>query len=650
MLRLSKMKLGKNIVEKIANIAACNSDKMSYKVGDFIEIQPAYCMTHDNTDAVLTHFQKAGLTKIYDPKQLVFAIDHDIQNKSKQNLDKYARIEAFANHHGIDYYPPETGIGHQVMCEQGYVLPGTMVVASDSHSNMYGGLGCLGTPIVRTDAAHIWSKGVSWWKIPETVLVKFTGKLQPGVFAKDVILTLINTYPHQVLNYAVEFQGHESLTIEERLTIANMTTEWGCVAGVFPADKQVVNWLLESRRLTSEWHTKYAEQGYNLLYNHLWDKIRSTESDSDAKYAGIIELNLSTITPTITGPNDVALRAIATDENNKVAFDKGYIVSCTNARYDDLREASYVLQDRKVKKPLYIGAASDNIRDLCMKTGVWKIFERAGCHMLPSGCNMCIGLSVGILEDGEVAISATNRNYAGRMGSKNAKAYLASPAVVAKSCVDGYITLPQDTKPVTTYTKYIKLNDINKHNETKTKPIFLNNNDVVLLVNNDISTDAIYPGKYTYKSLSKEEQAKVVLENYIGPLHPGGTQLQKIPDTMTKFTIISGKNFGTGSSRNAAVTALQARGCQAILAVSFNHVYIRNSFNHGLLCLEILEEDYNDIVKQMTYMHDVSIDLESHTFSIGNELWGHRSYNFKPLSKVGLQLIKQGGIQLSDAK
>src|SRR5881392_1452613 len=233
--------MGVTLVEKIAGRHA---DGLApggvVRSGDFISIRPRHVMTHDNTGAVIPKFKQIGATSIADPAQPVFAIDHDIQNVTPKNLEKYAKIEAFAHEHGIDFYPAGTGISHQVMVEQGYVVPGAMVVASDSHSNLYGAVAALGTPVVRTDAASIWATGVTWWQVPPVARVTLRGKLQSGVVGKDVIIALCGMFNHdEVLNHAVEFTGEgvASLTMDQRMSIANMSTEWGALAGVFPFDE-----------------------------------------------------------------------------------------------------------------------------------------------------------------------------------------------------------------------------------------------------------------------------------------------------------------------------------------------------------------------------------------------------------------------------
>ena len=236
-----------NLIEKIAQRFALDLPKdQEVHSGDYISISPAHVMTHDNTGAVIPKFESIGATEIANPRQVVHTLDHNIQDKSEKNLRKYRKIELFSSDMGVDFYPAGRGIGHQIMCEEGYAWPGTMVVASDSHSNMYGGLGCLGTPIVRTDAAALWATSRTWWQIPPVARVELKGKMNPGVAGKDVILALCGFFKNdEVLNHAVEFVGDgvSLLSIDERLAIANMTTEWGALAGVFPIDDITIKWL-----------------------------------------------------------------------------------------------------------------------------------------------------------------------------------------------------------------------------------------------------------------------------------------------------------------------------------------------------------------------------------------------------------------------
>src|SRR5438132_3265877 len=235
--------MGQTIVEKIAQAHLAEGPKRPLRTGDFVSIHPRYVMTHDNTSAVMSKFKGIGAKKIHDPRQLVFALDHDIQNQDESNQKKYRAIEAFAKEHGVDFYPAGSGIGHQLMVERGYVLPRSFVVASDSHSNMYGALGGVGTPIVRTDAAAVWATGDFWWQIPRSIRVVLEGKLPEGATGKDVIIALCGLYNHdEVLNAAVAFSGPgvASLSMDARFSISNMSTEWGPLVGWVPVDEVTI--------------------------------------------------------------------------------------------------------------------------------------------------------------------------------------------------------------------------------------------------------------------------------------------------------------------------------------------------------------------------------------------------------------------------
>src|SRR5207253_2987617 len=299
------VEMGLTLVE---TIAAHHADGLApgtvVGAGDFVSIRPRHVMTHDNTGAVIPKFKQIGATKIADPAQPVFAIDHDIQNVTPKNLEKYAKIEAFAREHGIDFYPAGTGISHQVMVEQGYVVPGAMVVASDSHSNLYGAAAALGTPVVRTDAASIWATGVTWWQVPKVAKMLLQGNLSPGVTGKHVIIALCGLFnKDEVLNHTVEFMGDgiANLPMSARLTIANMTTEWGALAGVFPLDEVTVNYL---RSRVGEFTNPKRPgkrgpkslSGYTMIDIDEWWKNRSElTADADASYAIELELDLATV-------------------------------------------------------------------------------------------------------------------------------------------------------------------------------------------------------------------------------------------------------------------------------------------------------------------------------------------------------------------
>lgn len=579
-------------VEKTAQkFAAGLETGQSVRSGDIIMIQPAYVMTHDNTGAVIPKFRETGAVSFNNPRQVVTTLDHNIQDKTEKNLEKYQKIENFARSLGAWFYPAGRGIGHQIMCEEGFIMPGTMVVASDSHSNMYGGLGALGTPVVRTDAASVWATGKTWWKVPPVSKVILEGEMRPGVTGKDVIIALCGILnKDDVLNHAIEFHGAgiKNLTVEQRLAIANMTTEWGALAGVFIPDDILFNWL--------EGRIDYYEKNNDEFNGKLWregifsresvrkirEEIKGMMPDKDAFYVKEITVDLSTIPPYISGPDTVKKAEPASSlKEKKVKIDKAYLVSCVNSRFEDIREAASVLKGKKAAEGVkfYVSAASGQVQLEAENSGDWQILLDAGAITLPPGCGPCIGLGVGLLEPGETGISSTNRNYKGRMGSPEAHTYLASPAVVAQSVISGYIDFESTfhADPVITVKENKK--------EVKAAPVKILpgfpeklSGNIIFCNKDNINTDGIYPGKYTYRDdFTPEEQASVVMENYD----------ENFRSIISKGDIVvGGFNFGTGSSREQAATALKYAGIPLVIAGSFSETYKRNAINNGLLITE----------------------------------------------------------------
>jgi len=439
--------VAQNLIEKIAQRFAVNvSDGVEIHSGDYITLHPAHILTHDNTGAIMKKFQAIGAQRVAYPQQPVFALDHNIQDTSPTNLEKYQRIKDFARRMGVDFYPAGRGIGHQIMVEEGYAFPGTVAVASDSHANMYGGLGCLGTPVVRTDAAAIWATGQTWWQIPPVAKVILEGALPPGVTGKDVILALIGHFNHdEVLNHALEFSGPglSSLSIEARLTIANMTTEWGVLVGLFPVDDITLQWLWERAQLFD----KGEQQGHPRLNPQRIEVLATNplHADPEAYYAKVITVDLATISPQMAGPDQVKKVVTAQRlKTRRIKIHKAYLVSCVNSRVEDLAAAAQVVKGHRVADHVefYLAAASREVQGESERRGDWQILLEAGTQTLPPGCGPCIGLGKGLLQEGEVGVSATNRNFKGRMGSREAKCYLASPAAVAASAIAGYRHAP----------------------------------------------------------------------------------------------------------------------------------------------------------------------------------------------------------------
>jgi homoaconitate hydratase len=639
--------MGQTVVEKITQAhMAEGPTHRPLRSGDFLSIRPHHVMTHDNTAPVMKKFQSIGAAQVKNPRQPVFILDHDIQNTSEENLAKYRAIEDFAREQGVDFYPAGTGIGHQVMVEQQYVVPGSLVVASDSHSNMYGAMGAVGTPVVRTDAAAIWATGTFWWQIPRSVQVVLHGALPAGATGKDLIITLCGLYSQgEVLNAAVEFVGPgvTTLSMEERLAVSNMTTEWGALVGWFPADQTTLAYLGRRREIL-------AERGIERVTEQ--DLARWSESplgpDDDAHYAGRITLDLSTVAPHIAGPDTVQIATPLPEmEKERIEIHKAYLVSCVNSRTEDIAAAAAVLEGKKIADGVefYLAAASKEVQETCEQAGTWQTLLDAGARPLPPGCGPCIGLGTGLLEPGEVGISATNRNFKGRMGSRDALCYLASPAVVAASAVAGYICGPTPFESTVLETDYQELAPAAAASEAvEILPGFPERvqGRLIFLPQDNLNTDGIYGKDYTYRDdMTPEMMAEVVFENY----DPGFAGRALAGDVL-----VGAWNFGTGSSREQAVTALQAKGIAMVIAGSYSQTYLRNAFNNGFPCIEspelvervreLLAPEMEGGAKTILPGDEIEVD-----FAAGIIVFRNETFRFPPLGVVPQALVVAGGVE-----
>jgi homoaconitate hydratase len=650
--------MGQTVVEKIAQAHLAQGPARPLRAGDMVSLRPRHILTHDNTSAVLKKFASLGATRVFDRRQPVFALDHEIQNRSEPNLAKYREIEAFAAAQGIAFHPAGEGIGHQLMVERGYALPGALVVASDSHANMYGAVGALGTPVVRTDAACVWATGEFWWQIPRTIQVLLTGALRPGVTGKDVILTLCGLYPgDEVLNAAIEFAGPgvASLTMDARLTIANMTTEWGALTGWFPVDDVTHAFLAERHAVLD------AGRGRRFDEDDLarWRAVPPT-ADAGAAYAGVIRLDLGTVEPQVAGPDQVrATRPLAEVQAEARHVDKAYLLSCVNGRLEDLEAAAAVVAGRTLAPGLrfFVAAASREVQQRAEASGAWQKLLAAGAEPLEPGCGPCIGLGLGLLEPDEVGISATNRNFKGRMGARSAVAYLASPAVVAASAVAGRITGPNGPSLAVARPagRARQGNGALPRSWTPSEIPAPADEAVAILPGfpermrgrllfvprDNLDTDGIYGKDFTYRELSWAEMARVVMANY----DPEFASRAADGDIL-----VGGANFGTGSSREQAATALQARGIALVIADSFSQTFQRNAFNNGFLCVECPE-----LVRQLRAWHAAEVAAGVPTLIPGDRLdidFAHGtiqcrdvSCRFPPLGSVPQELVIAGGVE-----
>jgi homoaconitate hydratase len=446
------------------------------------------------------------------------------------------------------------------------------------------------------------------------------------VTGKDVIVALCGSFNNdEVLNSAIEFVGDgiKTLSIDERLAIANMTTEWGALAGVFPVDDRLLRWYderlskLDKQAIGSSPSAATSNPRLNRKrLNHLIDN--PLDADPHAFYSKHLTLDLSTLVPHVSGPNSVKVStALPELAQRDIAIQKAYLVSCTNSRASDLKAAADVVRGRTVSPGVefYVAAASSVVQKEAEASGDWGALVSAGAKVLPAGCGPCIGLGTGLLEDGEVGISATNRNFKGRMGSPKAQAYLASPAVVAASAIAGRIcgpesldmnALPTVSEPSTSIATFPSSAAAEAAAEASSSsssqdilpsfpPTF--SGPLLFVPQDNLNTDGIYPGKYTYQDdVTPQQQAEVVMQNYdpsfasaLTSIRQGPSLEPSSPVSPAGAVLATGYNFGTGSSREQAATALRFSGVPIVIGGSFGDIFKRNAINNSLICVECPE-------------------------------------------------------------
>jgi homoaconitate hydratase family protein len=403
--------LGKTLTEKILGRKAGKE----VQAGEVVTVSPDIILSHDNAAAIIQEFRKLGLKRVRAPEKIVIVLDHIVPASEEKYAQNHKSIREFVAEQGIaHFYDINAGICHQVLPEQGFALPGKVIVGSDSHTPSYGAFGAFATGIGRTEVASIWATDEIWLRVPETIRIDIAGKLGPRVSAKDLSLKIIGDHTAEMANYkAVEFSGPAAgdFSVGARLTLANMSAEMGAKNGYFAPDGKTLKWLEGRAR----------------------GPFVAAASDPDARFESVLAYDLGPLEPQVACPHTV--------DNVKPV-----IGTCTNGRLEDLEAAAAILAGRKVHpsvRCLVIPASWEVYRE-ALKTGTLAVLADAGCVILNSGCGPCLGAHEGILAAGEVCLSTSNRNFRGRMGHRDSEIYLASPATAAATAVAGRIADPRE--------------------------------------------------------------------------------------------------------------------------------------------------------------------------------------------------------------
>lgn len=410
-------------------ILAAHAGLDSIKAGQLIQVNLDLVLGNDITTPVaINEFNRIGVDKVFHKEKVAIVPDHFTPNKDIKSAEQCKCTREFAYKMGIKNYFEigQMGIEHALIPEKGLAVAGDVIIGADSHTCTYGALGAFSTGIGSTDMGAGMATGKAWFKVPEAIKFVVTGKMQPWVSGKDIILHIIGMIGVDGARYqSMEFvgEGIKNLSMDDRFTIANMAIEAGAKNGIFQVDEKTVEYIKE-----------HSDREYTVY-----------EADADAEYTRVIEIDLSTIRPTVAFPH-LPENTRTIDEVGEVIIDQVVIGSCTNGRIDDLRAAAKVLKGKKVNPRIraIIFPATQKIYLQAIREGLIEIFIEAGAVVSTPTCGPCLGGHMGILAKGERAVATTNRNFVGRMGHTESEVYLASPAVAAASAITGKISSPEE--------------------------------------------------------------------------------------------------------------------------------------------------------------------------------------------------------------
>ncbi len=598
------------IIEKII---ADHSVQEKVKPGDIVDIEIDARVARDfGGPNVVKNIETFGLT-VDDPSKTFFTFDTNPTGSDQKYAANQQVVRVFARKHGIKVFDINNGIGTHTLIREGLAWPGSTAVTTDSHANILGAIGAFGQGMGDKDIAAAFHRGKVWFKVPPTVKLNLTGQLPEKVTAKDIVLNLLHEFgANKLLGMAVEFYGDavDRLTLDQRITIASMGTEMGVIILLFPPNREVMD---------------YCEQATGR-------KLKPVLADSDAQYIKEYTVDVSRFVPMVSRPGKPH-DTVDINTEKRVKIDSAFVGSCTNGRMEDMRTVARILKGRKVAPGvvLKIVPATDKIWRQCLDEGLLTIFKDAGALVSNAGCAGCAAGQVGQNGPGEVTISTGNRNFPGKQGK--GLVYLASPASVAASAVAGYITTEDDIPERPAHFDYENSEIDYKpaahyEHEPVEKPVIVKGR-VWLIRKDDIDTDMIFHNRYL-QITDPEKMGQYIFDNLEGyedfaeKVQPGDI-------------VVTGKNFGAGSSRQQAVDGFKTLGVQAILAESFGAIYERNAINAALPVLtyeslDALELKDGDVI---------TVNFE--TGEVTSERTG-KTVRITPFSQVQMEIYKNDGL------
>jgi homoaconitate hydratase family protein/3-isopropylmalate dehydratase small subunit len=597
----------------LEKILAAHSKYDVVQPGEIVDIEIDSRVARDFGGAnVVKNIRDFGLT-IHDPDKTLFTFDCNPTGSDQKYAVNQHICRLFAREQGIKVYDIDAGIGTHILIEEGYVFPGATAVSTDSHANILGAVGAFGQGMGDMDIAAAWHKGKTWFKIPPSVRINFEGKIPDDVSSKDIVLNLLKIFgANSLLGYSIEMYGPsvDNLSLDDRITISSMATEMGAIIILFPPTQAI---------------TDYCQKRSKIRFIPLY-------ADKDVFYEKTFNIDVTKFRPMVSRPGEPHDTVNVTEVYGK-KIDSAFIGSCTNGRMNDMQKVAAILKNRKVAPGvvLKIVPATDEIWKQCLNDGLIDIFKRAGALVSNAGCAGCAAGQVGQNGAGEVTISSGNRNFPGKQGKGSV--YLASPEVVTASAIAGYITTPDNIpEEPSLFIKPEKQLETEKkipQKVTADKKKSVIEGRIWLIQKDNIDTDMIFHNRYLAIT-DINEMGQYTFDNLKG--FEDFSKKAKPGDI-----IISGKNFGCGSSRQQAVDCFSALGIRAIMAESFGAIYERNAINAAfpiITCKSLPGMDLKDGDK-------IKVNLKSGEIE---NLRDKKVYSAEPFSDVQFDIYQNGGL------
>lgn len=539
----------------IEKILAAHSGQDHVVPGQIVDVVIDARVARDFGGANVVKHLEDNQLGIDDPGRTFFTFDCNPTGSDQKYAANQHKCRMFAHKTGIKVFDIDKGIGTHILMEEGLCYPGSTAVSTDSHANILGAVGAFGQGMGDKDIAVSWHKGSTWFKVPHTVKIVLEGSLSSHLNAKDVALNLLDQFgASTLLGYAIEMGGGavDKLTLDQRITISSMATEMGAIIILFQPNKEVIRYC-ESRTRK---------------------KVEPVVADADATYKEVFKLDASTFKTRISLPGKPHDTSELPEE--KIWIDSAFIGSCTNGRIEDMRAAAEVLKGKVVAEGvvLKIVPATDRVWQRCMEEELIAIFKEAGALVSNAGCAGCAAGQVGQNGPGEITVSTGNRNFPGKQGQ--GEVYLASPSVVAASAVAGFIVSMENIPKVAEKRVFQERSDLsNQKKEGSAASDFIRPHEIEgrawYIAMDNIDTDMIFHNRHL-SITDMEEMGQYTFGNLAG--YEDFSKKVKPGDI-----VITGKNFGSGSSRQQAVDCFISLGVQCVIAESFGAIYERNAIN-----------------------------------------------------------------------